>query len=374
MKHLIYLDHNASTPIDREVLKVLIKELETEIGNPSSIHSYGQQCRQKLEGARTTIARYLKVRPQELIFTSGGTEGANLLIQGLLPPNGHIVTSNIEHSCVYNTIKGLEQKGYTTTFLSAGLLGAIAPEVLAAAIQPNTKLIVLAAANNETGVKNDIHAFAAIAHAKRIPLIVDAVALLGKESFSIPLGVTAMFFSGHKLHAPKGIGVAFCRTKLKPLFTGGAQELSRRAGTENLPGIVALAAAFELLVNQESFTQHMQTLRDQLENGLQANLSDVIINGQGPRVANTSNLSFLGIDGESLLLNLDMEGICVSHGSACASGAIEPSRILVNMGVQAPGSAIRFSLSRFTTEEEIDRCIEVVTHLIQRMLKFKRHP
>lgn len=378
MGNRIYLDHNASTPVDPLVVQAVIQELQQE-GNPSSIHFHGQRSRQILEGARETIARYLGIKPHELIFTSCGTEGASLLLQGLFADSykGHIISSNAEHSCVYNTLKKLAQRGCQVDFLSAGLWGAVQPEAVRKAIRTDTRLITLMAVNNETGVKTDIESIAAIAEELNIPFIVDGVALLGKETFSIPKGVTAMFFSGHKLHAPKGVGAAFCRQSLKisPLFLGGAQEFNRRPGSENLPGIVGFAKAVELLKSkQKQFSDHMREMRDRLENGLKAELECVVVNGEGPRVVNVTNLSFLGVDGESLLMSLDMEGISVSHGSACSSGAIEPSRILLNMGISSERarSAIRFSVSRETTEEEIDRTITVVIQLVQRIRSLKK--
>lgn len=370
----VYLDHNAATCIDPRVLQVVFQELK-EVGNPSSIHYHGQKSRQKLDRCRQTLARYLNVKPQEIFFTSGGTEGANLLLQGLFRRNesGHLITSDVEHACVYQTVKELEKRGNEVCFLKAGLVGALQPEAVKNAIRSNTRCIILMAANNETGVKLEIEAIAAIAHQANIPLIVDGVALLGKEKFSIPAGVTAMFFSGHKVHAPQGSGFVFCRNSLKlsPLLIGGSQEFNKRAGTENVPAIVGLAQAVEILEqDQESAFRHMKSMRDKLESELQAHLKDVLINGQGARLVNTSNLSFLGVDGETLIINLDLAGISVSHGSACSSGAVEqPSRVLLNMGIpiQQARSAIRFSVSRFTTESEIDYCIKTTLDIVNRL-------
>ena len=367
----IYLDHNANTGVDPRVIKAILSELEEGEGNPSGIHYHGRRCRQRLEHSRETLARYLKVRPEELLFTSGGTEGANLLLHGFLTRKdaGHVITSDVEHACVYNTLKMFSQKGYEVSFLPGHLWGAVKPEAVRQAIRPDTTLITLMAVNNETGVKTDIDAIAEIAEERGIPFIVDGVALLGKEKFSVSSGVAAMFFSAHKFHGPKGIGFVFCRRSMKylPLMYGGGQEFNRWPGTENLPGIVGLGVAVELLENQNDFTDRMRSLRDRLESGLKSNLDAIIINGEGPRVANTLNMSFSGVDGESLLMGLDMEGISVSHGSACSSGALEPSRILLNMGVPLTlaRSAIRFSVSRETTEDEIDQCIDAVVRLVR---------
>lgn len=370
----IYLDYNASTPIDPSVLKVLIKELEEEAGNPSSLHFHGQQSRRKLEHSRQSIARFFKVKPQEVIFTSGGTEGAALLLQGIISPEqkGHVISSGAEHSCVYQTLKELERRGSPVTFLPTGPLGAIQPEEVAKAIRSDTKLIALMAVNNETGVITDLEAIASIAQEAKIPFIVDGVAWLGKESLTIPAGVSAIFFSGHKIHAPKGIGCCICRQSLKltPLFFGGGHEFNRRAGTENLSGIIALAEAIALLnQNEKSYIAHMRHLRDRLEQGLLSRISNVVINGTGPRICNTTNLSFLGVDGESLLMVLDGEGISVSHGSACSSGALEPSRILLDLGIplSQAKTAIRFSVGRTTTQDEIDFAVDTIAKAVDRL-------
>lgn len=372
MNQRIYLDNNASAPLDPRVLDAIVEELHESEGNPSSIHYHGKRCRQRLDRARSLIAEYLCVKPQELIFISNGTEGANLALRGLFPDHaqGHIITSGAEHSCVHQVVKDLEKRGAQATFLSVGVWGSVRPEAVKKALRPDTKLITLMAVNNETGVKTDIEAIALIAQEAGIPFVVDGVALLGKEQFSIPEGVTGMFFSGHKLHAPKGIGLLFCRqkAKLKPLFIGGEQEFNRRAGSENLPGIVGFAKAIEILKSElEQGSLHMRKMRDHLEEGLKASLEGIWINGEGPRVVNTTNISFEGVDGELLLMRLDQDGISVSHGSACSSGALEPSRVLLDMGIplERSRSAIRFSVSRFTTQLEIDQCIDRVSRLVR---------
>lgn len=373
MRH-IYLDYNASTPLDPHVLNVLIKELREEEGNPSSIHFHGQQCRHKLERSRQTIARFFKVKPHEVIFTSGGTEGAALLLQGFLFQDfsGHVLSSAVEHACVYQTLKELRKRGLDVTFLPTGQWGAVRPEDVEQAIRPQTRLITLMAVNNETGVKTDIEAIAAIAQKANIPFFVDGVAWLGKENICIPPGVSAIFFSGHKIHAPKGIGFCICRPSLKlsPLFLGGHQEFNRRAGTENLPSIIALAEAVTLLEeHQEEWINHMRQLRDLFEKELSNRLPNIVVNGLGPRVCNTSNLAFLGIDGETLLIHLDMEGVSTSHGSACASGALEPSRILLEMGIplSQTQSSLRFSLGRTTTETDILQAVSAIVRVVERL-------
>jgi cysteine desulfurase len=377
--HPIYLDYNASTPLDPRILNILVQELETEQGNPSSIHSYGKQCRHKLEQSRQVIARFFHAKPHEVIFTSGGTEGAALLLQGILmrDPTMHVISSGAEHACVYETLKEMRKRGTEVTFLPTGSWGAVHPEEVEKAIRPQTRLLTLMAVNNETGVMTDIEAMAAIAQKRHIPFIVDGVAWLGKEKIHIPSGVSAIFFSGHKIHAPKGIGFCICRANLKlfPLFLGGNQEFNRRAGTENLPSIVALAEAIALLVeNQDGFIQHMRRLRDLFESELLKRLPDIVINGQGPRVCNTSNLAFLGVDGETLLIHLDLEGISASHGSACASGALEPSRILLEMGIPLSQvqSALRFSVGRTTTEADIHQAVTIIVQVVKRLRSLKK--
>jgi cysteine desulfurase len=371
----IYLDNNSSTAVDTRVIEAMLQDLRSNVGNPSSIHFFGQESRNRLTKARTAIAKFLRVKPGEIIFTSGGTEGLNMVIRGILENNsesrgcGHVISSTVEHAAVYSTLKSLS---HPVTFLSPGFWGAIKPEQVLEAIQPNTILITLMAVNNETGVKTDIESIARIALERKIPFVVDGISLMGKEVFSVPEGVSAMCFSGHKFHAPKGIGFNFIHTrlKLKPIHTGGDQEYQRRGGTENTSGIVGLAEAVRLLETELPLaTERMKSLRDRLEQGIRSNFPNVMINGLGPRIANTSNLTFPGIEGETLLRCLDLEGVAVSLGSACASGALEPSRILLNMGIsrELARSAIRFSLSRFTNEQEIDQCIKLVVKHLSRL-------
>jgi cysteine desulfurase len=374
MPSKIYLDNNASTPLDPRVLAIIEEDLRNNYGNPSSSHSLGQESRKRLTQARHSIATYFKVKPSELVFTSGGTEAINMVIRGLFQsnPTGHIITSSVEHSCVYATVKAMEANGTQATFLSPGLWGAVTVDAVKAAIQSDTRLLAFMAVNNETGVKTDIEGIAALAEERGIPFLVDGVALLGKELFTIPTGVSAICFSGHKLHAPKGIGFAIIRKSLKlsPLLTGGNQENGHRGGTENITGIVALAKALELLKEElPQASQRMQKLRDYFEAELLSRLPNVHINGEGPRVVNTSDLSFDGVEGETLLAALDMEGVAASHGSACASGALEPSRILLNMGIprEQARSSVRFSLSRFTTAQEIEDCLEIVIRVVNRL-------
>lgn len=362
----IYLDNNATTPVDPRVASVLIEELTGPPANPSSIHSYGQQARNQLVRARRSVATHFGVAPKEVIFTSGGTEALNLLLRGLFPtPSGHLITSTTEHSAVKQTVEQLEKQGLSVSWLTPSSEGALSAAQVEAAIRQDSRCIALMAANNETGVKHPIEAIAKIAEMRRIPLIVDGVALLGKEPISIPQGVSAIAFSGHKIHAPKGIGLAIVRQGL-PLveqITGGAQEVGRRAGTENLGGILALAKAIELLASEQPAAMtRMERLRDQLEGEVLRAIPQTVVNGGGPRIVNTSNISFLGIDVEALMMSLDMEGVAISHASACASGSLEPSHVILGMGLgqKRALSSLRFSLSRMTTEAEIERATKLI--------------
>lgn len=372
----IYLDNNASTSLDPEITDLLIQTIQILGGNPSSSHSAGQKIRNLISKARSSIAAFLQVKSNEILFTSGGTESANMILRGIAAQKkqGHLITSTVEHSCVFSMAKQLEKDGLNISFLQPGTWGAVSPNALLKAIRPDTCLIALMAVNNETGVKTDIEAIAAIAKEHKIPFFVDGVALLGKEVFSIPSGVTAMSFSAHKVHALQGTGFVFIRSglKLQPFLIGGEHEFGKRAGTENVLGIIALSKAIELLETKvASASQHMRILRDQFENLLLSNLPNVFINGQGPRVSNVSNLAFSGVEGETLLMMLDQAGVLASHGSACASGALEPSRILLNMGLPTDlvHSSIRFSLSRFTTEQEINEAASIIIRLVKRLRK-----
>jgi len=371
MSQRVYLDNNASAPLDPRIRDFIILTLPLLLGNPSSTHSCGRTLRALLTNAKDIGASFLGVNPRELIFTSGGTECVNMAIRGLVAKksSGHIITSAVEHSCVIASCKFLEQNGFEVTYLQPGAWGAITPDALKAAIRSDTCLIALMAVNNETGVKTDISAIAAIAEEHHIPFFVDAIALLGKEKFAIPKGVSAMAFSGHKFHALQGVGLLYLRSnvKLQPLIVGGEHESGRRAGTENVLGIITMGKAFEILSKELiQSTEKMFILRKQFEETLLKCLPNIIINGEGPRTSNVSNIAFLGIDGEALLMNLDRAGIAASHGSACSSGALEPSRVLLSMNLPLDRvrSSIRFSLSKLNTEDEIERACAIIVDVV----------
>jgi cysteine desulfurase len=352
---MIYLDNNATTAVCKEAIEAVLLELRCSPSNPSSIHSPGRGAKERLQGYRKQIAAYLGVKPQEILFTSGGTESINLLLKGM-PPEGHALSTTIEHASVQNTLFDLQKRGLELTLLPVDLSGQVNLAALEQALRPTTRFIVLAAVNGETGVKQEIQAIARLAHQRHISLFVDAVASLGKEPPPLYPGVSGIAFSGHKCHAPQGTGFVYLRSdmQISPLLLGSHQEYGMRAGSENLPGIAGLAAA----IGQISTThqEQMARLRDRLEAGL---APYVRINGSGPRICNVSNLSFTGHLGEDLLITLDCAGIYVSHGSACASGSLEPSRVLTQMGIPFTDakSSLRFSLSRYTTEAEIDTTI-----------------
>lgn len=374
MTQRIYLDHNANTPIAPSVAEVINTYMRDSIGNPSSVHHFGRKSKKKLTQSRDIIANFLGVRSDEVVFTSGGTEGANLVIRGLFGgnPKGHMITSHAEHSCVYQTAKVLEGYGLEVTYLNPGTHGAPTPHDVLEAIRPDTRLIALMSVNNETGVKTDIEGIAQIASHHRIPFFVDAVAQFGRDFVSIPDGVSAMAFSGQKIHAPTGIGFCFIRKsfKIPSHMTGGGHQFGRRAGTENLVGIIGIGEAVRLL-DQGLFEaiEKMKKLRDDFEARLMRALPNVFINGQGERVANTSNLYFQGVDGESLLQKLDIAGVAASHGSACSSGALEPSRVLISMGypMDRVRSSMRFSFSRMTTEEEVNRAVDLIIKIVNEL-------
>ncbi|MBM3184213.1 MAG: cysteine desulfurase, partial [Chlamydiae bacterium] len=362
---------NATTPLDPRVLQAMLQDLNGVPANPSSNHWFGQLAKSRLIDARQSISSYFQAKPSEITFTSSGTEAINLMLRSL-KPNGHLITTSIEHPAMYRTIQTLEIQGLSVTYVPVGLLGAPLSSQIEEAIRPETKAIALSLANNETGVKTDIQNIADLAGRYGIPLLLDCVSFIGKEPFPHHPAIQAIALSGHKFHAPKGIGLLWHRSSLKifPLITGGNQEQLLRAGTENLSGILGLSEALKILsVDQPAITNHLMKLKERFENGLKNAISDVVINGDGPRMPNTSNLAFLGVDGETLLIMLDQAGIAASHGSACSSGALEPSRVLLQMGIdkKRAKNSIRFSLSRLNTTEEIDQALEVIVPLVRKL-------
>lgn len=367
---MIYLDNNATTSLDPRVLNEILPLLSYFPSNPSSIHHYGQRARGVLVEATRKVANLLDVLPQEILFTSGATESLNTMILGVLArrASGHVITSKLEHSAVLQPLEWAATQGHVVSSLEpAAGRGSISVDQVASALRPQTCLIVLMGANNETGVLSDLEQIAALAEERGIPLIVDGVAWMGKVKERLPQGIAAFCISPHKFHGPMGVGIAYARRSLKwePLIRGGPQQGGKRGGTENVPGIVGAAKALELLYEEkESSISHMRRLREIFENGLKAKIPSLVIHGENePRNCNTTSAAFPGVDGEALLMRLDLAGLAASHGSACITGAIEPSRVLLNMGIskEIARSSLRFSLSKFTTEEEIHSAVSIIT-------------
>ena len=371
----IYLDNNATTPVLPEVLEAMRPYFGEHFGNASSIHHHGQETRSAVEHARDSVASLLGCQSSEVVFTSGGTEGDNLAIAGLTSAGDHIITSSIEHHAVLLTCKHLEEAGCEVTYVPVNGRGLVDPDDVRRALRPNTKLISIMMANNETGVLQPIEEIGKIAAEANVKFHTDAVQAAGKVPIDVKrIGCNALSISGHKMHAPQGVGALFVRkgTQLQPLFYGGRHERSRRAGTENVPGIVALGKAAELAMQgfMRGDDKSMSALRDRLQRGILAQVEDASVNGEGtPRVPNTTNMVFDHIDGESMVISLDLKGLAVSTGAACSSGAIEPSHVLTAMGLrpdQARGS-IRFSLGKQNTAEEIDLALALVPETIARL-------
>lgn len=365
----IYLDNNATTLIAPEVQQAVLETLALGPLNPSSAHSLGRRGKEIIYDAKQTICRSLGVKAEEIFFTSGATESLNFLLKGFESGAKQVLTSDAEHAA---TVEILSYLNKPLVVVPVQRSGAPRLQDLEKALQEHAiGLIMLSAVYTETGAKLDLAQTAELALRYKVPFFLDAVGILGKEPFTIPPGVTAAVISGHKFHGPQGIGAVFLRSqqKISPLIHGGGQQKKLRSGTENLAGIVGLAKAFELL-NEclPAASLSMQTLRDRFE----AKLSHIAsINGTGPRICNTSNLHFPGIDGETLLILLDQMGIIASLGSACASGSLSPSRVLQNMGLsyQEAKSSLRFSLSRYTTCEEIDTAALAIETIVQQCSK-----
>lgn len=368
----IYMDANATTPLLPEVFEAMRPFYLEHYGNASSIHQQGQHARSAVDRAREAVAGLLHCRPAEIVFTSGGTESDNLALFGVLSPGDHLITTAIEHHAVLHAAQSLESRGIEVTILPVTEQGIVEPVTLLAALRPNTRLVSVMYANNETGVIQAIDALAGIAHAGGALFHTDAVQAAGK----LPLDVSArgvlkdvdlLTLSGHKIYAPKGIGVLYVRrsVRLSPMFHGGAHERQRRAGTENVPGIVGLGKAVEISSEwlRNDGPGKLAALRDRLEQGILSQVEETGINGAGaPRVANTANIYFDHVEAEALLIALDLKGLSVSGGSACQSGASEPSHVLTSMGLSAARAraSIRFSLSKLTTEAEIDEALRLI--------------
>lgn len=371
----VYLDNNATTPVLPEVFEAMSPYFTEHFGNASSIHQHGQETRAAVEDARESVAALLGADPAEIIFTSGGTEGDNLAIAGLTVPGVHVITSSVEHHAVLHACQHLENLACDVTLLRVDGRGLVKPDDVRRSLRRNTKLISIMMANNETGVVQPLEEIGKIASEAGVLFHTDAVQTAGKVPIDVnQIGCHALTISGHKMHAPQGVGALYLRkgTKLQPLFHGGRHERSRRAGTENVPGIVALGKAAELAkagLNRGD-DRKLAALRDKLESGILARVEGAGVNGAGARrVPNTTNIHFDHIEAESLVIALDLKGLAVSTGSACSSGAIEPSHVLMAMGLP-PGRArasIRFSLGKQTKEQDIDFALSLVPEAVARL-------
>jgi cysteine desulfurase len=371
----VYLDNNATTPVLPEVFEAMRPFYLEQFGNASSIHHFGQHARAAVEKARASVAALLNARPAEIVFTSGGTESDNLGIFGLVQRGDHVVTSTIEHSAVMNSCKRLEQMGCEVTFVPVNGRGEIDPGNVRGALRSNTRLISLMMANNETGVIQPVEEFGRIAEEADVFFHTDAVQAAGKVAIDVQkLRCDALTISGHKIHAPQGTGALFIKkgTLIQPQIYGGSHERQRRAGTENLPGIVGLGKAAELAKQWLDSGGHagMAAMRDRLEGAVLAAMDDVGVNGQGaPRVPNTTNFWFDHVEGEALVIALDLKGLAVSSGAACSSGAIEPSHVLLAMGLphQRARASIRVSLGKQTAQEDVDFAGKVIPETVARL-------
>jgi len=375
MMRRIYLDNNATTPVLPEVLEAMRPYFGEHFGNASSIHHHGQETRAAVERARDSVASLLNSRAAEVVFTSGGTEADNLAVAGLTSAGDHIITSNIEHHAVLHACKHLEEACCEVTYVPVDGHGLVDPDDVRRALRPNTKLISIMMANNETGVLQPVEEIGKIATEADVYFHIDAVQAAGKVPIDVKrIGCDALSISGHKMHAPQGVGALYVRrgSRLQPLFYGGRHERSRRAGTENVPGIVALGKAAELAMQgfERGEDKKMAAGRDRLQQGILAQVEEAGVNGDcAPRMPNTSNIYFDHIDGEAMVISLDLNGLAVSTGAACSSGAIEPSHVLVAMGLRADRAraSIRFSLGKQNKAEDIDIALALVPETVARL-------
>lgn len=377
----IYLDNNSTTPVHPDVSGAMLPYFEEIYGNASSIHGFGQQARKAIDEAREKVAEFIGAKPEEIVFTSGGTESDNLAVKGAAYANEkrgrHIITSSIEHHAVLNTCKYLEERGFEVTYLPVDRYGLIDPVEVRKAIRPGqTVLVSIMHANNEVGTIEPVAEMGKITAENKIIFHTDAVQSIGKIPVNVDeLNVDLLSLSGHKIYGPKGIGALYIRkgTRIEPLIYGGHHEKNRRAGTENVPAIVGLGKAIEIAGNSmKEESAHMSALCNKLFTGLNRKIERIFLNGHPERrLPNTLNVSFKFIEGESIILNLDMKGIAVSSGSACTSGSLEPSHVLKAMGVDAAlaQGSIRFSFGKDNTEGDVDYLIEVLPEIVERLRK-----
>jgi cysteine desulfurase len=370
-----YLDNNATTPLLPEIFEAMRPYFVEHFGNASSIHHHGQESRGAVERARDSVARLLGCRASEIVFTSGGTEGDNLAISGLAKSGDHIITSTIEHHAVLNTSKHLEAEGYDITYVPVNGQGLVDPDDVRRALRSNTKLVTIMMANNETGVIQPVEEIGKIAAEADVYFHTDAVQAAGKVPIDVKtIACDLLSISGHKMHAPQGIGALYVRkgTVLQPLFYGGRHERSRRAGTENVPGIVALGKAADMALQglENGDINRIAALRDRIEQTVLNEVDTIGVNGDGaPRVPNTTNIHFDHIEGEALVIALDLKGLAVSTGAACSSGAIEPSHVLTAMGLRPDQAraSLRFSLGKQNTANDVDFALNLIPPTVARL-------
>jgi len=373
----IYLDNNATTRVAPEVLEAMLPCYQNAYGNASSVHALGQEAKGLLDNARQQLAHLLNGEANEVVFTSGGTESDNLAIRGVAEasprPRKHIITTRVEHHAVLHTCQALQKSGIDVTYLPVNGEGLVDPQEVREAITPDTILISVMHSNNEIGTTQALREIGQVALEHDVYFHTDAVQAAGKLLLDVDnLNVDLLSVAGHKLHAPKGVGALYVRkgTRLRPLFFGGAHERNRRAGTENVPQVVGLGAAAELAgKGLEDRARSIAELRDYFENEVCRRIPEVALNGSRIlRISNTSNLRFERADSESLVINMDLAGVACSTGSACASGSIEPSHVLLALGlpIEQAFSSVRFSLSRYTTRDEIESVLEILPGVVSR--------
>ena len=380
----IYLDHAATTPTDPRVVERMTPYFTDLFGNASSIYALGRRSLAALDDARETVARLLGCRPTEIVFTGGGSEADNLAIKGAAfaarRRGNHIITSAVEHHAVLHTCQFLEQQGYTVTYLPVDEYGLVAPEAVASAITPETSLVTIMYANNEVGTIEPIAEIGAICRERRIPFHTDAVQAGGLLDLDVTsLKVDMLSLSAHKFYGPKGVGILYIRqgTRIQPQLLGGSQERNRRAGTENVPGVVGAAEALRLArAGREAEVARLRSLRDELTAGMLI-LPGVALTGHpSQRLPNSASFVIAGVEGESLLINLDLAGVAASSGSACATGSVEPSHVLTALGL-SPAEArghLRLTLGHSTTEEDIHRVLAELPVIIERLRAMSTRP
>jgi cysteine desulfurase len=371
----VYLDNNATTPVLPEILEAMRPYFLEHFGNASSIHHHGQETRGAVERARESVAQLVGCRASEIVFTSGGTEGDNLALSGMARSGDHIITSTIEHHAVLNTCKHLESTGIEVTYVPVDGRGVVDPDDVRRALRSNTRLVSIMMANNETGVRQPVEEIGRITAEADVYFHSDAVQAAGKVPLDVSqIACDLLSISAHKMHAPQGVGALYVRkgTLLEPIFHGGRHERSRRAGTENVPGIVALGKAAELARQgfENGEVARIAKLRDQIEETILSQVDTIGVNGAGaPRVPNTTNIHFDHIEGEALVIALDLKGLAVSTGAACSSGAIEPSHVLVAMGLRPDQAraSLRFSLGKQNTKEDVDFALDLIPSTVARL-------